>query len=121
MDNNCNDVVIRTTPPNGRTDTDTAVVSIIAPPTRILRSRLRIRTNVPTTPLLQAYRGRSFKERVCKHLLHCGVCAHRYCFDFRACILRIMGFRAQSKLAHYVKLTARGWTLHQACRQRYKH
>lgn len=32
VESNCDDVVIRTTPPDGRTDTDKAVVSIIAPP-----------------------------------------------------------------------------------------
>jgi hypothetical protein len=67
-----------------------------------------IRTNVPTTPLMQAYYGRSFKEGVYKHLLHCVVCAHRYRFDFRACILRIIPFTVQCKGAHYAKLTARG-------------
>ena len=50
-----------TTPPDGRTDTDKAVVSYNTPPMRILRSRLGIRPNVPTTPLLQAYYGRSLR------------------------------------------------------------
>ena len=61
-ENNCDDVVIRTTPPDGRTDTDTAVVSYNTPPMWILRSRLGIRTNEPCKPLfcLQADYARTF-------------------------------------------------------------
>lgn len=93
-----------------------------------------IHTNVPTTPLMQAYHGRSFKERVCKHLLHCVVCVHRFRFDFRACILRIIPFTAQCKGAHYGSLVKwyhirfiplcskfDSWGCNQAYRQRYKY
>lgn len=67
----------------------------------VVGSNPTLNANESTTPLLQAYHGRSFKKRVYKHLLHYGVCAHRCCFDFRACILRIILFTEQCKGAHY--------------------